>query len=233
MAKQVQLRRGTTAEHAAFTGVEGELTVDTTKDTLVLHDAYQAGGYPLLREDVSNLSAGAIGIDKIANGAANQVLMTNGAGNAVTWSNNVVRSITFYQNNTQTTSPSAQNHVTLSGTYTKQYDDTDILVFFTGRGRGHSNGHSGIYFQLNGNRQYEWLDYSYNDWADTHLNVNGNGRFTQAQAGNAGSKAWSFGWDNANSDTGYPWEYWNANQGTRDGRARNTGTTIIFMEVTP
>lgn len=50
MPKQVQLRRGTTAEHATFTGVVGEVTVDTTKDTLVVHDGSLAGGYPLARE---------------------------------------------------------------------------------------------------------------------------------------------------------------------------------------
>jgi hypothetical protein len=50
MPKQVQLRRGTTTEHATFTGVVGEVTVDTTKDTLVVHDGTQAGGYPLARE---------------------------------------------------------------------------------------------------------------------------------------------------------------------------------------
>lgn len=50
MPKQVQLRRGTTTEHATFTGVVGEVTVDTTKDTLVVHDGTQVGGYPLARE---------------------------------------------------------------------------------------------------------------------------------------------------------------------------------------
>lgn len=50
MPKQVQFRRGTTAEHATFTGVIGEITVDTTKDTAVVHDGSLAGGYPLARE---------------------------------------------------------------------------------------------------------------------------------------------------------------------------------------
>lgn len=50
MPKQVQLRRGTTSEHATFTGVVGEVTVDTTKDTAVVHDGIQIGGYPLARE---------------------------------------------------------------------------------------------------------------------------------------------------------------------------------------
>lgn len=50
MTKQVQFRRGTTTEHATFTGVVGEITVDTTKDTAVVHDGSQVGGYPLARE---------------------------------------------------------------------------------------------------------------------------------------------------------------------------------------
>ena len=50
----IQLRRGTTAQHSTFTGLEGEITVDTTKDTLVIHDGVTAGGYPLAKaSDVS------------------------------------------------------------------------------------------------------------------------------------------------------------------------------------
>jgi len=41
---QVQLRRGTTAQHGSFTGAQGELTVDTDKNALVLHDGATAGG---------------------------------------------------------------------------------------------------------------------------------------------------------------------------------------------
>lgn len=41
---QVQLRRGTTAQHGSFTGAQGELTVDTDKNALVLHDGSTAGG---------------------------------------------------------------------------------------------------------------------------------------------------------------------------------------------
>ena len=51
MAKQIQLRRGTTAEHASFTGVEGEASIDTDKNTLVVHDGSTAGGIPLERAD--------------------------------------------------------------------------------------------------------------------------------------------------------------------------------------
>jgi len=45
MAKQVQFRRGTTSQHSSFTGVVGEITVDTDKDTIVVHDGSKAGGF--------------------------------------------------------------------------------------------------------------------------------------------------------------------------------------------
>jgi len=56
MTTAVQLRRGTTAETATFTGLEGETTVDTTKDTLVVHNGSTAGGFPIAREDLTNVS---------------------------------------------------------------------------------------------------------------------------------------------------------------------------------
>jgi hypothetical protein len=48
MTKQVQLRRGTTSEHAVFTGAEGELTIDTTLDIAIVHDGVTVGGRPLV-----------------------------------------------------------------------------------------------------------------------------------------------------------------------------------------
>jgi len=53
MSTQVQIRRGTTAEHSTFTGAEGELTVDTTLDTVVVHDGSTAGGNPLVTPSAS------------------------------------------------------------------------------------------------------------------------------------------------------------------------------------
>ena len=54
MATQVQFRRGTTGEHSGFTGAVGEVTVDTEKKTVCIHDATTAGGFPLMLEDASN-----------------------------------------------------------------------------------------------------------------------------------------------------------------------------------
>lgn len=66
MAKQVQFRGGTTAQHSTFTGANREITVDTDKDTLVVHDGVTVGGFPLVRESVVNLSLGTK-VDKNAN----------------------------------------------------------------------------------------------------------------------------------------------------------------------
>ena len=84
MAKLVQRRRGTTAEHSAFTGAVGEITHNTTKHTLVIHDGTTAGGHELARKDLSNVSlVNLIGITelKTSDGSDGQVLTTDGSGN--------------------------------------------------------------------------------------------------------------------------------------------------------
>lgn len=70
MAKLLKLRRGSTSQHSSFTGAEGEVTIDTTKDTAVVHDGTTQAGRPLAREDMNNVSsaaiAGRLGTDSIA-----------------------------------------------------------------------------------------------------------------------------------------------------------------------
>jgi len=56
MATALRLRRGTTTQHGSFTGAEGEVTVDTTKDTVVVHDGSTAGGVPLAKETGSTVA---------------------------------------------------------------------------------------------------------------------------------------------------------------------------------
>ncbi|UXS23110.1 hypothetical protein [Agrobacterium tumefaciens] len=48
MATEIRFRRGTTAQHAAFTGALAEITVDTDKKTAVVHDGATPGGFPLV-----------------------------------------------------------------------------------------------------------------------------------------------------------------------------------------
>lgn len=52
MSTAVQFRGGTTAQHATFTGAAREITVDTDKHTVVVHDGATAGGFPLARHDL-------------------------------------------------------------------------------------------------------------------------------------------------------------------------------------
>ena len=52
MATQVQFRRGNTTQTSTFTGAVAEITVDTDKKTLVIHDGSTAGGTPLAKEGV-------------------------------------------------------------------------------------------------------------------------------------------------------------------------------------
>jgi hypothetical protein len=61
MADQLQLRRGTSAENDAFTGAAGEVTVDTTNDSLRVHDGASAGGCELMRADGDNASIPLLG----------------------------------------------------------------------------------------------------------------------------------------------------------------------------
>ena len=62
MAKQVQFRRGSTSQHSTFTGAVGEVTVDTDKDVVVVHDGSTAGGFPLARQ-LSDLGVTATSVE--------------------------------------------------------------------------------------------------------------------------------------------------------------------------
>lgn len=57
MSRQIQLRRGTSTEHETFTGAPGEVTVDTTANTLRVHDGQTPGGTELARaESVTDMT---------------------------------------------------------------------------------------------------------------------------------------------------------------------------------
>lgn len=104
MATQVQWRGGSTAEHATFTGAAREVTVDTQKQTLVLHDGSTAGGRALLREDGTNaaLALGSAGTPSlkfsgdtntgIYSPGADQVAISTGGVQRVTVNTTVIDS---------------------------------------------------------------------------------------------------------------------------------------------
>ena len=98
MSTQIQRRRGTTAEHSTFTGVEGELTIDTTKDTAVVHDGTTVGGHPLQKQYPALGSAstptysftGDTNTGIYSPGADQVAISTNGTGRLfVDWNGNV------------------------------------------------------------------------------------------------------------------------------------------------
>ena len=91
MAKKLQLRRGTTSQHSSFTGAVGEVTVDTDKDSLVVHDGSTAGGHAIAKSsDVTGKVSKAGGDtltgnhtwDSLGNVIINGSLDYNGSGNA-------------------------------------------------------------------------------------------------------------------------------------------------------
>ena len=71
MADTLQLRGGSSSEQGAFTGASREVTVDTTLNTLRIHDGSTAGGFLLAKSsDITssnNTLATALGV---ASGAA-------------------------------------------------------------------------------------------------------------------------------------------------------------------
>ena len=89
MAKLLKLRGGTTSQHSSFTGAEREVTVDTDKETLVVHDGSTAGGFPLMRNTVEdttpqlggNLDVNGNSIVSASNG--NIAITPNGSGKVV------------------------------------------------------------------------------------------------------------------------------------------------------
>lgn len=59
MAKRLQLRRGSTVDHSTFTGAIAEVTVDTDKKELVLHDGSTLGGINVPNKNTLATSVGA------------------------------------------------------------------------------------------------------------------------------------------------------------------------------
>ena len=56
----VQQFRGTTAQHETYTGLPGELTVDTDKNVVVVHDGVTEGGHPTVPDKFLFKSTGGI-----------------------------------------------------------------------------------------------------------------------------------------------------------------------------
>ena len=117
MAKIVQRRRGTTAQHSAFTGDVGEITVDLTDKTLRVHDGSTVTGVPLAKADMTNV-ANTVGITQLAlsDGTNGQVLMTNGSGTLSFTSQPVIPSLAMGGDLSGTVSNAQLNANVVTGT---------------------------------------------------------------------------------------------------------------------
>ena len=60
MTRILQIRRGTTAANDNFTGCAGELTMDTDKKTLRIHDGQTLGGFQMARADIGAFDISAV-----------------------------------------------------------------------------------------------------------------------------------------------------------------------------
>lgn len=89
MSFAFQRRRGTTSQHASFTGLLAELTVDTDKDTVVVHDGSTAGGFPLSKQRNSVNAQSGTSYTLASTDADNIVTCTNASTVTVTINNSV------------------------------------------------------------------------------------------------------------------------------------------------
>jgi hypothetical protein len=83
MSTQVQYRRGTNAQNAAFTGALAEITVDTTNGTLRVHDGINAGGSNIATVAYVTAQIGALSANSISSGTSNVRVVSSG-GNVTT-----------------------------------------------------------------------------------------------------------------------------------------------------
>jgi len=75
---QLQLRKGNSLSHSTFTGALAEITVDTNKKTVVVHDGATAGGFPLaLKTDISNISGNISSLTTTSISEGNNLYFTN------------------------------------------------------------------------------------------------------------------------------------------------------------
>jgi len=81
--KRVQFRRGTAAEHQAFTGAPGEVTVNTTNSSVHVHNGITTAGQELARIDLNNVSSAEFNGELTVNtvGISSTTGITIGIGN--------------------------------------------------------------------------------------------------------------------------------------------------------
>jgi hypothetical protein len=115
MATQVQYRRGTNAQNAAFTGALAEITVDTTNGTLRVHDGITAGGSNIATVGYVTAQIGALSANSISSGTSNVRVVSSG-GNVTTSVGGTANVIVAYSGGVSITGDlTVTGNATLSG----------------------------------------------------------------------------------------------------------------------
>ena len=134
-AIELKLRGGTTAENAAFTGASKEVSVDTDKNTLIVHDGTTAGGHPLAPESAStaqgtsyNDTASGIAADNVQD-AIDEV-----AGDLVNFEETFSGAVQFFARNTAPTGWLKANGAAISRTTFSALFDAIGTTFGSGDG---------------------------------------------------------------------------------------------------
>ena len=130
----LQLRRGTTAENAAYTGAAGEITVDTTLNKVLLHDGSTAGGAATVGNLQGNIQLGKTGTNEIDTASGN--LTIDSAGGTITLDDNVTISGNLTVSGTTTTvdstTVSIQNAFVFEGATDDAHETTLTTIDPTG-----------------------------------------------------------------------------------------------------
>ena len=92
MSAEIKRRRGTTASHTVFTGAVGEITIDTDKKVVVVHDGVTPGGFPQEAPTNKDTSGGYAGLTLF------KINLRNAANTITSWFTNsatAARTYTF------------------------------------------------------------------------------------------------------------------------------------------
>lgn len=129
MAKLLQLRRGTTTQHNTFTGAAGEVTVDTDKETLVVHPGgTEGGGEPLLREDLNNMPNSGVTAGTYGSSTAIPAITVDAKGLVTGATTTAIDSTSISNGTTNVTANAGNIELDVSGSNVITADSAGLLL---------------------------------------------------------------------------------------------------------